>query len=91
MMEDGSYDLYVDARLGSSEGSGSWLQVAVGSDIFYDDLYEGNAIRLELKEGSNIIRLMNYIMHDNQSPKAPVEEEPSIVGKYFDLWNKHFG
>ena len=76
--EDGEYDLYIDARCGAKEGSGSWLQVAVEQvddlvvNYYYDDMLgepgdtESYApIRINLKKGENTLRLMNHRRQEN--------------------------
>ncbi|MCR5119957.1 MAG: glycoside hydrolase family 27 protein [Lachnospiraceae bacterium] len=57
---------------GKEEGKGEWLQLAVGSEIFYDDLLpvsEGfvlsQPISLRLKKGENLIRIMNHRRQEN--------------------------
>ena len=72
--EDAEYDLYVDARCRTREGSGSWLQVAVGTNYYYDDLLVDSVdteictdkpIRIKLSKGENVIRLMNHRRQEN--------------------------
>ena len=72
--EDAEYDLYVDARCRTREGSGSWLQVAVGTSYYYDDLLVDSVdteictdkpIRIKLSKGENVIRLMNHRRQEN--------------------------
>lgn len=72
--EDAEYDLYVDARCRTREGSGSWLQVAVGTNYYYDDLLIDSVdteictdkpIRIKLSKGENVIRLMNHRRQEN--------------------------
>ncbi|SEQ04175.1 alpha-galactosidase [Lachnospiraceae bacterium NE2001] len=69
--QSGEYDLYVDAKNGTREGSGSWLQVAVQSeeglvaDYYYDDIYDNSPIRIRLSAGENIIRFMNHRRQEN--------------------------
>ena len=72
--EDAEYDLYVDARCRTREGSGSWLQVAVGTNYYYDDLLIDSVdteictdkpIRIKLGKGENVIRLMNHRRQEN--------------------------
>lgn len=72
--EDAEYDLYVDARCRTIEGSGSWLQVAVGTNYYYDDLLVDSVdteictdkpIRIKLSKGENVIRLMNHRRQEN--------------------------
>lgn len=72
--EDAEYDLYVDARCRTREGSGGWLQVAVGTNYYYDDLLIDSVdteictdkpIRIKLSKGENVIRLMNHRRQEN--------------------------
>lgn len=66
--ETGEYNLSVDCVLGETEGFGSWLQVAVGKDnaeYYFDDLYNGEDIKIKLNKGENIIRLMNHRRQEN--------------------------
>ena len=72
--EDAEYDLYVDARCRTREGSGGWLQVAVGTSYYYDDLLVDSVdteictdkpIRIKLSKGENVIRLMNHRRQEN--------------------------
>ena len=72
--EDAEYDLYVDGRCRTREGSGGWLQVAVGTSYYYDDLLIDSVdtqictdkpIRIKLSKGENVIRLMNHRRQEN--------------------------
>ena len=77
--EDGEADLFVEYATGREPGTGSWLQVAVGSgenaEIFYDDFLpetdtktdfkESDAIKIRLKKGVNTLRLMNHRRQEN--------------------------
>lgn len=72
--EGAEYDLYVDARCRTREGSGGWLQVAVGTNYYYDDLLIDSVdteictdkpIRIKLSKGENVIRLMNHRRQEN--------------------------
>lgn len=68
-------DLTVVYATGEEEGVGSWLQVAVGEDIFYDEMLpaspdpetftESGSIRIMLKAGKNTIRIMNHRRQEN--------------------------
>lgn len=76
---DGEYDLIVNYASGAENGSGRWLQVAVGDmnneTRYYDDLLpdsggiteytDSKAIKVDLKAGENIIRLMNHRRQEN--------------------------
>lgn len=75
----GEYDLVVNYASGAENGSGRWLQVAVGdmeNEIrYYDDLLpdsggtsvysDSEAIKINLQAGENIIRLMNHRRQEN--------------------------
>lgn len=75
----GKYTIVVSYATGEEEGTGSWLELAVGkgkdSVYFYDDLLpstqtpqtfvESAPIQIELKEGTNIIRIMNHRRQEN--------------------------
>lgn len=75
----GEYELYVTYATGKRVGVGSWLQVAVGegeaSRLFYDDFVpmteneetfaETSAIKIVLKAGLNLLRLMNHRRQEN--------------------------
>ena len=76
---DGEYELVINYATGQEEGVGSWLQVAVGekeeTHIFYDDFVaatentetfrESESIKITLKKGENLIRLMNHRRQEN--------------------------
>lgn len=75
----GEYDLTVQYATAMEPGTGSWLQIAVGereeSTIFYDDFLpaskdketfiESKEIKLTLKAGENVLRLMNHRRQEN--------------------------
>lgn len=73
--EDGDYELTVSYASGQEEGTGEWLQVAVGEQIFFDDLLpstsgtsdfaEYSPVVLPLKAGPNTVRLMNHRRQEN--------------------------
>lgn len=77
--EAGEYDLVVIYASATEVGTGSWLQVAVGekedSELYYDDFVpstgsresfaDSPAIRISLKKGDNLIRLMNHRRQEN--------------------------
>lgn len=73
--EDGTCDLFVTYASDASEGTGQWLQVAVGEKIYFDALLaptqspeafkESPAIQIELKAGTNKIRIMNHRRQEN--------------------------
>ena len=68
-------ELMVEYASGKEEGIGQWLQVAVGNKIFFDDMLEetsqptefvySSIIKIELKKGSNNLRLMNHRRQEN--------------------------
>ena len=70
--KDGSYTLTVDYEAGEENGKGSWLQIATGhgneARYFYDDLVPESgklSLQIELKNGTNILRLMNHRRQEN--------------------------
>ncbi len=76
---DGEYELTVEYATSKEPGQGEWLQVAVGTgddaEYFFDDLLaptqdketfvRSNPIRIRLKKGANILRLMNHRRQEN--------------------------
>ena len=68
-------DLHVTYASGAEEGTGQWLQVAIEDNIFFDgllpptksnDSFEVSpAIKIELHEGSNKLRIMNHRRQEN--------------------------
>ncbi len=70
-LEAGEYNLYIDAKNDYREGAGSWLQVALqndtdgASDYLFDDIYEGEAIRIDVSDSSSLLRLMNHRRQEN--------------------------
>ena len=76
---DGVYSLVVNYASGTENGTGRWLQVAVGEaqgeTRYYDDFLpatsststfsDSNAIMIKLNAGENIIRLMNHRRQEN--------------------------
>ena len=75
--EKGSYTLLVKYEAGCEIGKGSWLQIALGRGkdalYYFDDLLDSSTdlkegtlkIEIELKEGQNILRLMNHRRQEN--------------------------
>ena len=77
--EDGTCELTVCFATGMEEGVGAWLQVAVGeigeAKLFFDgflpetegteDFKESAPVKVELKKGKNILRLMNHRRQEN--------------------------
>ncbi|MBQ0001150.1 MAG: alpha-galactosidase, partial [Clostridiales bacterium] len=72
---DGEYEICLTYATGEEEGVGSWLQLAVGDVIFYDDFVpvtEGTEsfvvsepMKVRLKRGENVIRVMNHRRQEN--------------------------
>ena len=72
---DKETDIIVNYATGEEEGVGQWLQVAVGNEIFFDDMLPATAsaetftvsdpIRILLKAGRNLIRIMNHRRQEN--------------------------
>ena len=69
---DGDCEIKLSYESGKEEGKGEWLQLAVGEEMFYDDLLpetEGfdtsEPIKLRLKKGENLIRIMNHRRQEN--------------------------
>ena len=73
--EDRTAELKVAYATGEEEGVGRWLQVAVGDVIFFDDMLpvtpdsetfsDSQIIKIDLKAGSNTIRVMNHRRQEN--------------------------
>ena len=73
--EDGIKDLFVTYASDAVEGTGQWLQVAVGEKIYFDELLAPTqsqeaftvspAIQIGLKKGKNKIRIMNHRRQEN--------------------------
>lgn len=77
--EGGIYKLTVDYATGRENGTGEWLQLAVGAGenckYFYDGLLSSTKdkqtfatsqeIEIELQSGENIIRIMNHRRQEN--------------------------
>lgn len=75
----GEYKLIVNYASGKEEGIGEWLQVATGekenTTIFYDDFLpesettesfmDSKEITIALREGENLLRLMNHRRQEN--------------------------
>lgn len=76
---DGEYSLVVNYASGAEIGTGRWLQAAVGEILdetrCYDDFLpdtgsittfkDSPVIKIELKEGDNLVRLMNHRRQEN--------------------------
>ena len=73
--EDKKSDLRVTYASGATEGTGQWLQVAVGEKMYFDALAAPTqsqeaftvspAISVELSKGTNKIRIMNHRRQEN--------------------------
>ncbi|MCQ2422368.1 MAG: alpha-galactosidase [Lachnospiraceae bacterium] len=73
--KSGSYTLSIEYATSAEEGQGSWLQVAVGKKLVYDNFVPETAMKttygtfdgitLPLCEGENEIRLMNHRRQEN--------------------------
>ncbi|MCQ2505685.1 MAG: glycoside hydrolase family 27 protein [Lachnospiraceae bacterium] len=73
----GEYSLFVEYRSGKRNGCGEWLQIALGDkeheNRIYDELVTSSTddkdsileVKCFLKEGNNIIRLMNHRRQEN--------------------------
>ncbi|MBO4863655.1 MAG: glycoside hydrolase family 27 protein [Eubacterium sp.] len=95
--EPGEYGLSVLYRSGKSEGCGQWLQVAVGSEYYYDDFLPetdgGNgsaiwseSIRIKLGSGENLLRLMNHRRQENTlTSYAKIREEFAKIAPDSDI------
>jgi len=73
--KDRETDITVSYATGEEEGVGQWLQVAVGDEIFFDDMLpvtdsvtaftDSAPIKISLKKGKNSIRIMNHRRQEN--------------------------
>ena len=73
--EDKKSDLRVTYASGATEGTGQWLQVAVGEKMYFDALAAPTqsqeaftvspAISVELTKGTNTVRIMNHRRQEN--------------------------
>lgn len=71
----GEYKLFVEYATNQEPGQGEWLQVAVDSELYFDDFLPATenkdtfafskAIPVNLTEGKNTIRLMNHRRQEN--------------------------
>ena len=71
----GEYQVYVTYATGEEPGVGSWLQLAVGEELFYDDFLpatenketfrESDGIKVTLTAGENRLRVMNHRRQEN--------------------------
>ena len=72
---DGIYEVFLTYATGEEIGVGSWLQLAVGDTLVYDDFLPGTegtdtfvesaGIEVQLKQGVNRIRIMNHRRQEN--------------------------
>lgn len=73
--EQGEYFVYVTYATGEEAGVGSWLQLAVEEELFYDDFLpvtkgketfaESEGIKVVFAAGRNRLRLMNHRRQEN--------------------------
>ena len=73
--EEGEYELSVTYATGEEPGCGGWLQLAVGENVFFDEMLpatetketfaESAPIRVSLRAGKNCIRVMNHRRQEN--------------------------
>ena len=70
--EDRKASVSITYSTGKEEGKGEWLQLAVDDKVFYDDLLpesddyiDSENIEVELKEGNNVLRIMNHRRQEN--------------------------
>ncbi len=71
----GEYKVYLTYATDETVGTGSWLQLAVEGEIFYDDFLpatqsntdfvENDGITVKLTAGKNLIRVMNHRRQEN--------------------------
>jgi len=71
----GEYQVFVTYASGEEPGVGSWLQLAVGEELFYDDFLaateskesfaESQGITVTLAAGPNRLRIMNHRRQEN--------------------------
>lgn len=69
------YQIYITYATGEEVGVGSWLQLAIGKDVIYDDFLpataspdtftDSNGIEANLRAGSHKIRIMNHRRQEN--------------------------
>lgn len=73
--EAGEYQVYLTYSTGEEPGVGSWLQLAVEKELYYDDFLaatenketfvESQAITVTLAAGANRLRVMNHRRQEN--------------------------
>ncbi len=73
--EDSKADILIEYTPGKEEGKGSWLQLAVGGELYYDDFLPADdeegvfiwsePIEVSLKAGMNRLRIMNHRRQEN--------------------------
>ena len=72
---EGQYEVILTYATGEEVGVGSWLQLAVGEELYYDDFlpstenttqFTGSeGIKVQLSKGENRIRIMNHRRQEN--------------------------
>ena len=72
---DGEVTVSVEYASGKREDQGEWLQVAVGTEMFFDDFLDetssektfswSKGIKIKAKKGRNTLRLMNHRRQEN--------------------------
>ena len=73
--ETGEYKIYITYATDETVGTGSWLQLAVAEEVFYDDFLpatenstaftESEGIVVKLTSGKNVLRIMNHRRQEN--------------------------
>lgn len=63
----GEYSLTMDYKAGKEIGCGSFVQIKTDNDVMpvYDDFVSDTPVILSLKEGENLIRIMNHRRQEN--------------------------
>ena len=94
--EPGIYELVVSYASGKEEGVGRWLQIAVNSDVVFDDMLpetespesftDSAPIKLKLVSGFNKIRIMNHRRQENTlNSYTEIRKELENFGKDRDI------
>ena len=94
--EPGIYELFVSYATGKEEGVGRWLQIAVNSDVVFDDMLpetespesftDSDPIKLKLVSGFNKIRIMNHRRQENTlNSYTEIRKELENFGKDRDI------
>lgn len=73
--QNGEYKVYLCYATDETVGTGCWLQLAVGETVYYDDFLpatensvtfaESDGFWVEMKEGKNLLRIMNHRRQEN--------------------------